>query len=912
MRNPVRVLTLAVVGLILVLIAGRAAALFYTDVLWFQALGHSGVFWTRITATITVRLVTSAVAAGIILVNLWLVLRQLGPVHLRRRYGNLEFAERVPRTMLLAAAAVAAILAGWWLSSIQFGGNTPVAVLAWLRHSRWELADPVFGHDASFYLFTLPIYARFLEYLLVVVMWSALLVTIGYVLVGAVRVRGNRWEIDDRPRTHFALLAAAAFVVLGVRVYLSRYEVMLQGTGVAGVIGYTDVHARLPARFVISVLLVVAGASIVYGVMRRLWAPPLLALGTLLLATVGMGVAYPEIVQKVTVEPNQLARESEYIRWNLEFTRRAYGLDRIERRSQPYRRADRSVWSALAPTLQRLPLWDAMPLQTVFNETDAGYRYYHFPDVDYDRYGAPGSEEQVAIGVREFTPEGVGEAARTWQNMHMNPVYTRGIGSIVTPAAEKLSGDPVYWLRDIAPVKRSPAAPIQLELTQPSVYFGETMSEYAIVGYGGTFAVEDTLATSTVPDAEVTTGIPLGSFMRVLAFASRFSEPNLLFTGNLTDNTRLIFRRDIVERVRVLAPFLIWDPDALPVVLDGRILWLLHGYTASSNYPLARATAIPGAGTVRYLRSSVKATVDAVTGEVRMYALPDPDPILRTYRAIFPELIGEWDALPAGVRPHLRYPPLLFQVQASVLDEYHIEEPQAFFSGQDMWQLPQDIAPQETSRFRPGYMLAALPGRAAPEFVLMQPFIARQRQNMTALLTARSDAPHYGELVLLLMPRDDQIKGPSQVQTIIEQDPFIAQQLSLWRQGGRTVTMGQLRILPTDSSVVYVRPLFLSAAESGIPQLQRVIVSDGTAVSMADDLGAAIAGLGADFVAAPRAAPDAAALPAAGADAWRLRALELMREADERLRAGDFAGFGAAWNELRALLERQREESAPR
>src|SRR5688572_19955251 len=440
MRNPVRVLLFALAGLIILLIAGRAAAIFYTDALWFSSLGYSSAFWTRVTANIVVRLVTTVFAASVILLNLWFVLRQLGPVHLRRRYGNIEIAEQVPRKLLLLAAVVVAILAGWWLSSVQFGGGIPVAVLAWLRHESWGIFDPIFRKDVSFYMFALPLYARFLEYLIIVALWSALLVTIGYVMVGAVRVRGTRWDIDERPRLHFAILVAAALVLLGIRVYLSRYQLVLEGSGVSGALGYTDAHARLPARFVIALLLIATGSALVYAVLRRVWAPPLIAAGLLVLATLGMGFAYPQIVQKFTVEPNQLSREAEFISYNIEFTRRAYNLDGIERRDLNYRRADNSVWASLSTTLTGLPLWDAAPLQTSFNETEP-FNFYHFADVDHDRYGPAGAKQQVMISVREVTAEGVEDAARnSWQTMHMAPIYTRGIGAIVVPAAEKQRG----------------------------------------------------------------------------------------------------------------------------------------------------------------------------------------------------------------------------------------------------------------------------------------------------------------------------------------------------------------------------------------------------------------------------------------------------------------------------------------
>jgi uncharacterized protein len=313
----------------------------------------------------------------------------------------------------------------------------------------------------------------------------------------------------------------------------------------------------------------------------------------------------------------------------------------------------------------------------------------------------------------------------------------------------------------------------------------------------------------------------------------------------------------------------------------------------------------------------VKATIDAVTGQLEIYALPDPDPILRTYRRVFPTLVREWDEMPERVRAHLRYPNLKFRVQAEVLEQYHLERPEAFYAGQDVWQLPQDVSAQVRRRGRPNYAIMPLPGETQPEFLLSSAFIARERQNMTAILLARSDMPNYGRLMLLEMPRDEQIRGPSQLQALIEQDPFISQQLALWRQAGRTVEMGRLRIIPTGGSILYVQPLFLSAQDRGIPQLQRVIVSDGSSVAMAEDFRGAITALGGELLDRPQPrpadAPDGAAAPPATAadEAWRQQALELMREADNRIRTGDFAGFGAAWNRLRTHLEQRPQNRNP-
>jgi uncharacterized protein len=915
LRNPGRALAVAAIVLVAVLIFGRSAAVFYTEALWFESTGQSAVFWRRLLAVLTTRIVTGGIGAGLILINLWYVLRQLGPVHLRRRYGNLEFAEQVPRTYLVAGAAAVSILAGWWLSTLQFGGNVPITMLAWLQREAWGVSDPLFNADVSFYVFSLPVYLRLLDYLLIVLVWATLLVAIGYVLVGAVTLRGTRLDFDERPRVHFALLLAAMIAIFGVRYLLGRYGFVMDGGGFAGTVGYTDVHARLPARLLIGVLSLVAAAAIVYGARRRTLGAPAGAFAVLGVAALGMGVVYPGIVQKVQVEPNQLAREIEYIRWNMEFTRRAYGLDLIERRALSYRRADASVWTEMAPALDRLPLWDAAPLQTAFNEIQSRVRYYHFPDVDYDRYGPEGARQQVAIAVREVSREGIPANAQTWTNLRLNPVYTRGIGVVATPAAEKRLGEPIYWLGDLNPVQRHAEAPTELELTEPSIFFGERMvDDYIVVGHRARFAGEaPELEGRMPPMPRVETGVQLSSLVRVLAFAWRFGDQNLLFARELTDTSRLVFRRGVIERARTLAPFLLWDTDPHPVVLDGRVVWILDGYTWSTSYPLSRAFVIRDQAPLRYMRSSVKAVVDAVTGATAFYALPDPDPLLRTYRRVFPGLIRDWSEMPAGIQAHLRYPHLLFRVQADVLEQYHLERAEAFYAQQDVWQLPQEISPQLQSRGRPNYMMAPLPGESTPEFLLTTPFIARERQNMTALLVARNDMPNYGRLMLLEMPRDEQIRGPSQLQSIIEQDPVISQQLTLWRQGGRTVELGRIRIIPTAGSILYVQPLFLSAQERGIPQLQQVIVSDGSAVAMATELRAAIVALGGELIDTARRepAPRTASDPGAGdRDDWREQALQLLQQADDRLRAGDFAGFGAAWNRLRTLLEQRPEGGA--
>lgn len=909
-RRPGRLLLVVGAFTLLALMGGRTAVELYTDVLWFQSLGYLRVFWTLFGATLGVRAAAGVVAAAFVLVNLWTVTRRLGPIHLRRTYGNLEIAEQVPRTYVVGGIAVTGVLAGWWLSGLIFDGAGSLQVLAWARQAEWGVTDPLFGRDLSFYVFSLPVFFRFVDFLLLAALWSIALVLLGYVLAGSIRWRERRLWVTEEARLHFVVLAATVVLLLGVRYWLGRYELLLDGTGIGGGLGYTDVVARLPARRILAVLAMATGAALVIGAWRQSWLPALAGLGALGVAAIVLGQLYPAFVQKFQVEPNELAREAPYIEWNIEFTRRAYDLHDIERRPMEYRPGPVPEWEELEPLLAQVPLWDPEPLRTTYNELESLRDYYRFADVDYDRYGEGEERVQVAVAVREFHLEGLPEPARTWQTLRLNPQYVRGIGAVVSPVTRSTSsGEPFRWLQNLDPVVRAEGAPALLELTEPSVYYGESMGGR---GAGHEYVILDPTRDSSlaaVVTRDMAGGIPLGSFLRLLAFAWRFRDKNLLFSGEVSPHSRFVYRRSIHERVRAIAPFLDWDPDAHPVIAEGRIYWMLDGYVTSSSYPLARRLEFPRRGRIRYLRNSVKAVVDAVTGQVALYQVED-DPILATYRGIFPGLIQPLSAMPRALRSHLRYPTLYLLAQAEILKEYHVDDPQAFYAGQDHWQLPQGFGTANAT-YRPIHSLLRLPGEEELEFLLPMPFIARGRQNMTALLLARSDEPRYGELLLLDLPRDQQVPGPNQVAAMMEQDPAISPQLSLWRQAGSDVNLGYLRVLPLDHSFLYVQPIFLSARERSIPELARVVVSDGRSVMMGTSLEEA-----ARLLHSPAARTRPAEPPSVGGSAprppasgdWSRRALQLLEQAEQRLRSGDWAGFGESWNALRTLLRQADPE----
>ena len=885
MRNPGRFFFVLATTLLVALLIGRLVVGVYTDWLWYNQLRHASVFWTRWFTDATVRAIAAALAAAVVFGNLWIVARRLGPVQVRRRYGNIEISEQIPRRLVLVGITITALLAGWWLASMNFGGGMSLTMLMAARRVAWGVVDPLFKNDLSFYVFALPAYLQSVDFLLLLALWTLILTVLGYALVGGVRWQENKLSIDYSARLHVVILMATLLLLLGLRFWVARYGILLNGTGVNGAVGYTDVHARLPGERIIALLCIFTAFAVGYSALRQRWVPAIASAVALVLGSIALGYAYPAFIQKFRVDPNQFAFEEPYIRWNIDFTRRAYGLDKIQSQTYDYRRPNAPA-ADITNELRLAPLWDSEPLHTVYNQIQTFVRYYKFNDVDKDRYG----DQQVAISVREFDESGLSEDARTWQNIHLEPKYIRGLGVVVTPATVMASGEPPMWLKD-NPVQRASNAPPSMQLTEPSIYFGETMEKFAVI------------RTSTGLTAP-STAVPLSNLLRVVAFAWRFGDKNLLFTGGLVGKSHILFERRIVDRVRALAPFIVWDRDPHAVLHRGRVVWIIDGYTASNAFPISRRITVDGVGGMRYLRNSVKATVDALSGEVSLYAYDEQDPVLRTYGRVFPQLFTNVAQMPPDLRSHVRYPVMYLREQAQVLGQYHLTSPDAFYRGEDVWQLPStgDTSGGEEAQFSPVYQMMRMPGETKPSYVLSAPYIARLRRNMTALLVVQNDPERYGELTLLELPRNQLIAGPGQVETMVEQDPAIAPQLTLWRQAGSSVQLGRPRIMPVDSGLIYMIPLFLSARGSPIPELQRIIVSDGSRVAMAPTLEDAVNGVFTNE-GAPRPTPEpTTATPASPQTTVSRHALELLDRAEQALRQGDYERFGRYLNELREYL----------
>jgi len=934
-------LAVVVVAVLLLLTVGGSAAGFYADAAWFGALGYSGRFWTLELATAVTWVVLFLVTAT----TLWAILRGTalrgGPIRIHRKLGDLEIAEALPESWIQLAVLAAALFAGV-LVAAPFGHPLARQVLFAAHASAWGGADPVLGRDPRFYVFYLPLLRTLWSVLVAIVIWVGVGTSTVLLLTGRIRPTGSGVDVDDYARSRFVWLAAAVLVLVALHFGLSTFETVSTGT-----IGYADAHGEIPARRLVAVLALVGAGAVVWAHRTGAWKFAAWAGAALAVGWVGGLGVYPELIQRLKVEPNELEVERPFLRFRIDATRRSFGLGRVHRveyglsgGTPPVQVAQRFAES--------LPLWDERPLKATFDQLQGLLAYHTFPDVDADRYGSGDARQQVAIGVREFDPSRLATSARTWQNLHLR--YTHGQGVVATAVDRASSGgEPDYLVRDLPPALAA-GAPSSLEVDEPRTYFGELTTPYVVV------------PPDSIPSTGRPAGVPLGGIGRRALLAWALGSRNLLLRNPGPEGTLLLWRRQVVDRVRHLVPFLFVDPDPHPVIHEGRVVWILDVYAATDRYPLAEPATLRGRS-VNYVRPAVKAVVDGVTGEVNLYVMESSDPLVATYRSTFPDLFEPLDDMPADVRSHIRYPRALFDVQARVLQAYHMTDPGDFYRKQDLWSLGQEVYEDRPAPVQPYFLLMPFPdttgaaeggtgtggtgagdaaagaaggagaasgtqagggsgpgdaagsapaGMQRPEFLLTVPFTPRNRDNLSAFLLARNDGDRYGELWLFDVSGRQQVFGPRQIEVQIDQDPVISQQLSLWRQRGSRAIRGHLLLLPVRGSLLYLEPLFLEAEdqEGAAPGLKRVIAAAGARVVMATTLKEALSELlggvpqtgAAGGPAAPAAgapAPSGPGGPQEGAAALpRLRAL--LDSADRALRAGDLVRFGTYWERIRS------------
>ncbi len=902
-----RLLAILMIALLTIMLIGRIATNAYIEILWFESLGYSSVFWTRVLWEWSARVIGAALVGVVCFFNLRFIARSLGGIKIKRRVGDLVISEQLPENVVVwSVGALSALLGLWFGASIP--GSMGLNVLYLLNAPEWGVTDPYLGQDLTFYVILLPLLRAIVTFGLVVTFLVFTLVAGGYAATGALKWGPGRFIVEKRPRVHLGIIISAFSVMLAGQFWIARYVLLLSGTSsVQGIFGFTDAEARMPAYGILALLALFVSAAALWSSFKNRPLPLMVASGALIVGGLAVGQAYPSFIQRFRVEPNELERESPFILENMRFTRMGFDLTDLERREFDYERTSNVDWQAAASQFEGLPVWSSQALLTTYRQLEARFPYYDFSGVTVDRYEGPDGLVPVALAVREVLPRGIQDP--NWQNIHLRDDYIRGMGAVVSAATARTpEGRPRMFVSGIPPeFSSSNAAPEGLRLTRPNVYVGARRQDYAVVtprDPGDPAGGEARQAGIDFPE-----GIQLDSPLKTLALAWRFRDANLLFASEVNRTSRFIFRRDVLERVSRISGQMLRFPEApYPVIHEGRIVWILEGFTGTRSFPLSSLYDLEAGRPVRYARNSVKITIDGITGEVAFYIVDEADPLLQAYIEGFPTLFRPLSDMPQGLRDHIRYPRTMLGLQARVLFQYHQETAALFHGQQDVWTLPTELAQGTTPvPYQPEYALYRLPGEEERDFLLTSVFVPRGRQNLTAILTASSDPARYGELVLFNVPVEDQVPGPRQVEALIEQDPVISQQFSLWRTGGSQVWTGHLHLVPVGRTLLYMEPVFLAAEEDAIPELRRFVVSDGYRVAMEETLQETIQALArvADSSAPPlifaEGSPD---LPSLDIDRWPAEALVLLEEADAALRTGDFQGFGEALAELRSLLQR--------
>ena len=904
-----RLLVVLGIALLTLSLVGRIAANAYIEILWFNSLGYSSVFWTRLLWVGGARVLAGVLVGVVFFFTLRVIARSLGGMRIKRRVGDLTISEQVPETLVSAGIGVFSVLAAVW-----FGAALPESVglhlLYLLNAPEWGVTDPFLGHDVRFYVIMLPLLRLVVGSGLIISFLVLALAAAGYAGTGALQWGQARFVVEERPRKHLGMIISVFFVMLAGLFWVARYQLVVDGSsGVQGTFGYTDAEANMPAYAILTFLSLSVAVGVLFSSFKNRPLPLLVTFGLLIVGGLGVGQAYPSLIQRFRVEPNELDRESRFILENMRFTRMGFDLTNLERREFDYERTSAVDWQAAASQFDGLPVWSSAALLTTYRQLEARYPYYDFTNVTVDRYEGPNGLVPVAVSVRELLQRGIQDP--NWQNLHLRDDYIRGMGAVVSAATDRTpEGRPSMFVSGIPPeFSASAAAPRDLEVTRPNVYIGaRPQSGYAIINPRSQGDSAGVVTAARLPGIDFPAGIQLTSFLRKLALAWRFSDASLLFSSEVDRTSRFVFRRSVVERVRRISGDLIRYPeDPYPVIHEGRIVWILEGFTETRSFPLSTLHDLEMGSAVRYVRNSVKVTVDGVTGRVDFYMIDETDPLLQAYVGGFPTLFRPLSDMPEGLRDHIRYPRSMLSLQARVLFQYHQETAPLFHGQQDVWALPQELAQGTTPvSYEPEYGLYRLPGAEEEEFLLTSVFVPRNRQNLTAILTASSSPGHYGELVLFDVPVEDQVPGPRQVEALVEQDPDISRELSLWRTGGSQVWTGHLHLVPVGRTLLYMEPVFLAAAEDAIPELRFFIVSDGYRVTMEETLPEAIQALAQmDGASVPQltSTGDSVDLPTLDTDQWPAEALALLEAADAALRTGDFQGFGEALDELRALLE---------
>jgi uncharacterized membrane protein (UPF0182 family) len=890
---------------------------FLGELFWFEALGYERRFWTLVLTRAVLLVVGWGLGAGVT----WaLTLGMPRTAWVSRRWPE-----------ILGGFVGAAWLSSHW-----------ELVLRWLHGVDTGVAEPILGRDIGFYLFTLPLYDALFALLLAlsvvsIVAWA---VHLGAEWSGVYRTAASPFGRPPLDLSGVARPLAAAALVLGWGRWLATFHLLQSDWGAVNGAGWTDVHVRLPANYLAAAVSILAGLAFLLPAVRgwltrrcERWGEWAGVAGAGVLAGAVAAVwlfgllLVPGLIQLVVVEPNEISFERPYIAHNIELTRRAYGLADVESREFPAEdRLTQANLDANREVLAEVRLWDWRALNAVYEQFQEIRLYYEFEDPDIDRYRIDGRYRQVMVAAREMETANLPATSRTFVNRRFK--YTHGHGLTLAPVSDfTAEGLPNLILKDIPP--RSEVA--DLEVSQPAIYYGELTREHVFVN--------TTEAEFDYPSGDENAfahyagsgGVRLGNLWRKFLYAWKFDGTRFFLSAYPTAESRVLFHRQVRERVQTLAPFLRFDEDAYIVLVEGRLYWIIDGYTVSDSYPYSEPydsreqiefnegdqkrrlvhRVHPELDGVNYLRNSVKAVVDAYEGTVSFYVFAPEDPLIRMWQSVFPRLFVPREQMPVGLLEHVRYPEDLLLAQGRVYAKYHMEDPEVFYNQEDLWVRATEKYYDEVQPVEPYYVMWRPPGSESPEFVLILPFTPKNRQVLIGWIAGMCDGANYGRFLAYKFPKERRVLGPQQVETKIDQDPVLSGQLSLWDQRGSRVIRGNVLAIPIDGTLMYVEPIYLQAETAAYPELRLVAIMHGDRLSYAPTFAEALARFGET---ATRVGSEGGE-PPAGADLEEV--VRLANEAfDAYLRLQGEGRFRAAAAELeslegalRALAERTEPDS---
>ena len=957
-----RKISIILMSIILVLVLFLTMIQFITDFMWFKEMGYTDVFFKQLVTQLTVGVPTFIIVTALVQVYL---------THLKKTYfaqiassedTNLKGLKRTTLILSIVFGALATFMAvsQLWFEILKFANSTS-----------FDLADPLFKLDISFYIFRLEFLKQLNEILIGVIIGFVALTVIYYIILMTVRTpdmfkeeathyegagdagtdNGERYtagsnpfgggqqggsntndpfskfaeafggkkaqQRPSRPKKQFddnnfkqllkiasgkiSVLGFIFFIMLAINFFLRQFDLLHAHTGAVYGAGFTDVNVTLWMLRILCVLSVLSAILFVVRMKQKKYKK-LLSVPVLMIVVglVGSGAAY--LIQNLVVSPDEINKESEYLARNIEYTQYAYQLDDVD--VKPFAADNTLTYKDInenTETINNIRVNDFDPAQQFYNQTQSIRQYYTFNDVDVDRYMINGKYTQTFLTAREIDESKRGNDS--WLNTHLK--YTHGYG-IALSRVDKVtaSGQPDVLIGNIPP--ESQVDEIQIE--RPEIYFGELSNDYIIVGTNEKEFDYPDGDSNKYTTYEGDAGIKLNFFNRVL-FSIREGSLKMFTSSNIDSNSRIIINRNVMERVREIMPYLSYEDDPYMVTVDGKLYWMVDAYTLSSYYPYSEPY---GEGSVNYIRNSVKVVVDAYNGDVDFYIVDDKDPIAETFAKIYPTLFKSFDQMPEGLKAHIRYPNNLFQIQASVYGKYHMEDVNVFYQKEDVWDIASEIYGMEKQQMKPNYYIAKLPGEEKAEFFNSLPFTPKSKQNMTALMVARNDGDNYGQLVLYQFPKSRTIYGPEQIEAQIDQNTEISKEFSLWNSSGTKYRRGNMFIIPINTSILYLEPVYLEAQNSSIPEVKRIIMAYDDEIAYEETLAECLVSLFGDGAEEGVGTPGTAEPSGEGEQtSGELSTSELIAaaaaaydDAIEAQKKGDWAGYGKYMDELEKYLNK--------